>query len=88
MIAVENVLGLMAVDIGNYFCTAPCEETIWSICGQEFGAKFGAIAVIKCALYGLKTAYNSFHDLFGDFLIDMGFTPYRSDQYLWLSKSE
>ena len=37
MIEVGNGLGLMAGGIGNYFFAEPCTESIWSICGQEFG---------------------------------------------------
>ena len=40
------------------------------------------------ALYVLKTASNSFHKCFGEFLRDIGFTPSRADQYLWIRKSE
>ena len=47
-----------------------------------------SIVVIKCALYSLNTASNSFHDFIGDFLKDLGFTPSRADKYLWLRKSD
>ena len=88
MIAVNILFGLMAGDIGNSFFTAPCTEKVCSTCGQQFGANFGDIVVLKRALYGLNTAYNLFHNFFGDFLIDIIFTPYMADQYLWLSKSD
>ena len=64
-------------DIGNYFCTAPGKENIWSTCDQEFCAKFGVFFVLKRALYGLKTVSNSFH---------IGFTLSRVDQDLWMIK--
>ena len=34
MIEVENGLGLMAVDIRNYFCIEPCANNIWFTSGQ------------------------------------------------------
>ena len=48
--------------------------------------KCGSIVVLEHALYGMKTAYNSFYKCFGDFLIYLGFTQYRADQDLYLSK--
>ena len=56
LIAVNNGLGLMAGDIGNALCTAPCAENIWSCCGVEFGTRCDAVLVLKRDLYGLKTA--------------------------------
>ena len=50
--------------------------------------KIGDIVVLNGVLCGLNTECNSFHNFFGEFLIDLGFTPFREDQYLWLSKSE
>ena len=44
--------------------------------------------VLKRYLYGLNTALKSFHKYFGDFLIYLGFTPSRADQYLWIRKSD
>ena len=44
--------------------------------------------VLKRALYGLKTASNSFHKYSEDFLIDLVFTSSRADQYLWICKSD
>ena len=87
MIAVQNRLVIIAGGIRNAFCTAPCAEQIWYTFVQEFGARFGGIVVLNCALYCFKTSYNSFHNLFGNFLRDIGFTPSRADQDLWLIKS-
>ena len=78
----------MAGYIRNDSSTAPCAENIWSTCSQEFSARFGAIVVLKNVLYGCKTAYISLHNFSGDFLRDIVFNPSRSDQYLWMSKSD
>ena len=86
LIAVKNGLGLIAGDIGNTLCTAQCAENIWSCCGAEFDPICGAVVVLKWALYGLKTASNSFHKYFGDFLRDLGFIKSIVDQDLWIRK--
>eukprot|EP00957_Ditylum_brightwellii_P146999 11191614-Ditylum_brightwellii.AAC.1 len=61
LVAVKYGLGMISGDIGNALCTAPCAEKIWSVAGEQFGDKNGAIVVLKRALYGLKTASASFH---------------------------
>ena len=87
-IAVNNGLGIMAVDIGNVFCMATCAENICSCCVEEFGPRCDSIVVLNWDLYGLKMASNSFYRYFGDFLRDLVFTPSRADQDLWIIKSE
>ena len=77
----------MPWDILNAFYTATWAEQIWFTCVQEFGATFRAIFVLKCALYGLKTTYNSFRNFLGDFIRDLGFTLSRTDQGFWMIKS-
>ena len=64
-------LELMAEDIGNASRISPCTENIWSYCGAEFDPRCCALVVPKWVLYGLKTASNSFHNYFGDFLRDL-----------------
>ena len=44
--------------------------------------------VLKRNLYGLNTESNSFHKYFGEFIRDLGFTPPRADQDLWIRKSD
>ena len=78
----------MAGDIGNAFCILLYAENIWSTCGQYFGEKCGAIVVLERALYGLKTTFNSFCNVLGDFLRDIGFNRSRKDQDLWLRESD
>ena len=87
LIDLKNGLGLVAGDIGNALCRAPCAENIWSCYGAEFGPRCGAAVVLKWDLYVLKTESNSFHKYYGDFLRDLGFTPSRADQDLWILKS-
>eukprot|EP00957_Ditylum_brightwellii_P210500 15365052-Ditylum_brightwellii.AAC.2 len=81
-------LGMVSGDIGKDFCIVPCAEKIWSVAGEQFGDKKGAMVVLKWVLYGLKTASASFHKLLGDFLWEIGFEPFRADQDLWINKSK
>ena len=76
----------MASDIGNALCTYPCAGKLWSWCGTEFGPRCAEVVAIKQDLYGLKTALNSFHKYFGDFLRDLGFAPSRANQDLCIRK--
>ena len=63
------------------------EQKIFGLhAAKYFGTKLGAIVVLKRALYGLKTTYNSFRDFFGDLLINLVFNPSREYQDLWLRK--
>ena len=87
-IVVKNGLGIMPGDIGNSFFTNPYAENICSFCGAEFGPRCGAAMVLNQVFYGLKTASNSLHNYFGNFLGDLGFTPHREDKDLWIHKSE
>eukprot|EP00957_Ditylum_brightwellii_P008221 621974-Ditylum_brightwellii.AAC.1 len=47
LIAVNNNIGMMSGDIGNAFCTAPCDKKIRSTAGDEFGERKGATVVLK-----------------------------------------
>ena len=78
----------MAGDIGNAFFTAPCAEEILFKCGQQFCKRLGAIVVLKSALYRLNTTSNPFHNFFGGFFREVGFTPSREDQDLWWRKPD
>ena len=42
--------------------------------------------VINQDLYVLNTESNSFHKYVLDFIRGIGFTPTRSDQYIWIQK--
>ena len=77
LVAVKNWLGIIDVDIVIELYTAPCDTNIWSCCDTEFGPRCGVAVVLKCSLYGLKTASNFFHNYFGEFLRELGFPPSR-----------
>ena len=86
LIKVNNGLGIMAGDIGNALCTLPRSENIWSCYGAEFAHRCGPVVPPNRALYGLKTASNSVHNYFGEFLRVLVFPPSRAYQYLRIRK--
>jgi hypothetical protein len=64
----------LAADIGNAYLNASTQERVHTICGLEFGANnVGRIAVITCALYGLKSSGIAWCNLFAGTLYDLGF---------------
>ena len=64
LLAALNDLDVMMADIGNAYLNAKCKERVHVKCGPElFGREHeGKIAVIVRALYGLKTAGNSWRN--------------------------
>ena len=77
----------MTADIGNAFPTAPNQERVRCIAGDEFGDQKGAKVEIKGALYGLASSSHAFADFLWDCLRNHGFVPSRADPDLWIKKS-
>jgi hypothetical protein len=55
-----NDLEVKVGNVLNAYITAPVKEKVWTILGPKFGLDSGKIAVIVCALYGLKSAGAAF----------------------------
>ena len=53
-------LKVKTADILNAYLMASNREKIWTLLGPEFGNNAGTSAVIVMALYGLKSAVDSF----------------------------
>jgi hypothetical protein len=54
-------------------------------CGPEFGPELeGRIAILKKALYGLKSSGNRWHAHFAKTLYNLGFEPTRYDSDVWI----
>ena len=83
MLAALNDLQTKTSDIQNAFLTAPCEEKIWTVLGDEFGPDKGKKAIIKRALYGLKSAGGSFTRHIADCMQTMGWNRSKADPDLW-----
>ncbi len=61
------------------------KKKIFVRCGPEFGPKLeGRIAILKKALYGLKSSGNQWHAHFMKTLYQLGFEPTRYDNDVWI----
>jgi hypothetical protein len=65
----------------------------YSLFGPEFNVidntiKPGSLATVEQALYGLPTSANRWHQHLAETLRQMGFTPSRYDQDVWLRRCE
>ncbi len=79
-----NDLEIWATDIGNAYLEALTTETVYIIAGPEFGDLEGHILVIYKALYGLRSSGKRWGERLADCLLEMGFTPCRSDPSIWM----
>ena len=61
LIVALNDLRVKATDIQNTYVAAPCNEKVWTVLGSEWGDDIGNMAVVVCALYGLKSAGAAVH---------------------------
>jgi hypothetical protein len=76
VIAKQKNLQVLAGDVGNAYINAETKEKVYVICGPEFGPELaGRIAIIRKALYGLKSSGNCWHSHFAKSLYLMGFEP-------------
>ena len=81
-IAALNELKIKMADIGNAYLNAPNKERVHVRCGPElFGPESeGKIAVIVRALYGLKSAGNSWRHFFSNYILtELGFDSTVAD---------
>ena len=84
LIASLNDLELFACDLENAYLNAPCKEKIWFEGGPECGEDAGAVCVLVRALYGLKSAGNSWRTALAQALDKCGFVPTPADPDVWL----
>lgn len=82
LLAALNDLDVLMADIGNAYLNAPCKERVHVKCGPElFGEdNAGKLARIVRALYGLKTAGNSWRNHFATAIREeLGYTSTIGD---------
>ena len=77
--AALNDLDILSCDITNAYLNAPCLEKLWYAAGPEFGSDKGSVMLIRKAVYGLKSAGNSWHSTISNTLINLGYKPTRAD---------
>jgi hypothetical protein len=85
LLAALNDLEILGGDIGNAYLQAETKEKVHTICGPEFGhALQGRFAIIRRALYGLKSSGAAWRSTFAGTLQDMGFTSSLADPDVWM----
>ena len=72
-IAALNALEVKASDIQGAYLTAPVKEKIWMRLGTEWGENKGKRVTVVHALYGLKSAGNSFRSYLADCMRNLGY---------------
>jgi len=88
LIAALNNLDVLSADVAGAYLNAPCAEKVHTILGPEFGDNEGKIAVIKKALYGLRSAGFAWRSYCAEIMrLSLEFTPCRADQDVWMRKA-
>ena len=80
-----NGLQLWATDIGNAYLERTSEKIVFQA-GPEFGDRQGHLMRVVKALYGLKSSGARCHDRLADVLRDMGCTPSKADEDIWMRR--
>jgi hypothetical protein len=86
MIASLNNLQILSADIGNAYLNAYTKEHVHTTCGPEFGQLQGRVAVIRRALYGLKSSGAAWRAALAATLQGMGFKASLADPDVWMAK--
>ena len=82
-------LDVWGADILNAFVTAPTSECYYVICGPEFGSELlGRTAMIKRALYGMKSAARDFRNHLRECMEHLGYKSCLADPDLWYRKTK
>ena len=82
-------INIWGADIQNAYISAPSTERFWIVCGPEFGSEVsGKRAIVKRALYGMKSAGRDFRNHLRDCMSHLGYRPCRADPDLWMRLSK
>lgn len=84
LVAALNGLDILAGDVQGAYLNAPCREKIYTVCGPEFGEFCGRIAVIRLALYGLKSSGFAWRSHLAETLRSCEFTMCYADNDVWM----
>ena len=88
LIAALNNLDVLSADVAGAYLNAPCAEKVHTILGPEFGDDEGRVAVIKKALYGLRSAGFAWRSHCAEIMrVSLEFQPCRADQDVWMRKA-
>ena len=70
--------------VAGAYLNAPCAEKVYTILGEEFGDYAGRKAIIRMALYGLKSAGYSWRSFCARVLREeLNFISCRADMDVW-----
>jgi hypothetical protein len=84
LLAALNGLDVLSADVQGAYLNAPCREKVYTICGPEFGIHRGKIAVIRLALYGLKSSGYAWRSHLAETLRAYDFTMCYADNDVWM----
>ena len=79
-----NEFLVKAVDIQNYYTTAPVTENIRKVLGHKFGEDTGRKDILVRTLYVLKSAVAAFHNYLIDRMHHLVLLPCTDDLYPWM----
>ncbi len=79
-----NSMEVWATDIGSAYLEAKTAEKIVIEAGPEFGELEGHLLKFECALYGLRTSGQRWHERFADCLRQMKFEASKADPDIWM----
>ncbi|MGL5935125.1 MAG: reverse transcriptase domain-containing protein, partial [Cetobacterium sp.] len=68
----------------NAYLESETHEKVVFVAGDEFGPLAGHLFQIVKALYGLKSSGKRWHDRLHDVLRDLGFTPSKAEEDIWM----
>ena len=84
LIAALNGVDIKSCDLENAYLNAPCKEKIWFEGGKECGDEIGKVLIVVRALYGLKSAGNSWRNALAEVLSDLHFESTKADPDVWI----
>ena len=88
LVAALNDLKVLSADVAGAYLNAPCAERVHTVLGPEFGDNAGKVAVIKKALYGLRSAGFAWRSYCEEIMrTSLEFHPCRADQDVWMRKA-
>jgi hypothetical protein len=75
-----------ATDIGNAYLESITKEKLYIVAGPEFKEREGHLLVFYKACYGLKSSGIRWHERLSDVLLEMGFSPTRTEDDIWMRR--
>ncbi len=86
--AALNDLKELSADVAGAYLNAPCAERVHTFFGPEFGDNAGKMAVMKKALYGLRSAGFAWRSHCAKIMrTSLEFQQCRTDQDVWIRKA-